>query len=552
MLITRRALSTLTILVLGVVPGACALSTNSTSSQCHSQQDCLSRGPEFADTTCSPERVCVKLAVQGRACNTHRECADRNGGAPFICSADGRCVGLLTPECQRVFADKDDLVNDNTIFIGNIDIGNIDGATTEQSIDLARAEIKKQLAGGLPPAKPGGAKRPIAIVSCTTEPFPQSGLGSQAETDRALDHLYNDLKVPAHIGPFAAAMVLRGAQAAVDHNVLMVTQNSADGLSAIADNDLVFRSGFPDREQVSVLGHFLDDILIQKVYDLNIAPAGDPIRIALILDNNQTGVSENVAKVVKHDYKVFSLGTPNDFINQPNTQPFYSKVTVDLLAYKPHIVLWGVPPGHVNSFFVPLARAWPAAIPRPFHVTLVAAWSNFMVAALAQLPDVVRQRYYGVQTEGPGFQQADLDLLTQNLRFRFPELATQSTGIPTVVNYDAVYMLAYAIVALADQPLTGPNLAKGVRRVADASGGTVIPWGAPGLSDGFAALGKGQNLTFTGVSGQFLFDKAGDRPGNPEIFCVTQAGGRPNNVVSSGYSIDSATGTPRGALTNCN
>src|SRR6185436_9507772 len=103
----------------------CTPQADEPTSQCHSQADCLARGPEFADTTCNEQRICVKAEVAARSCNTNKECADRNGGAPFICRADGKCMSLLTPECQQVFADKDDLINDNTIFFGHVDIGDI-------------------------------------------------------------------------------------------------------------------------------------------------------------------------------------------------------------------------------------------------------------------------------------------------------------------------------------------------------------------------------------------------------------------------------------------
>ena len=61
--------------------GACSAIVDATATQCRSQQDCLGRGPEFVDTTCSAERVCVKIEAAVQACKTNQECVDQNGGA---------------------------------------------------------------------------------------------------------------------------------------------------------------------------------------------------------------------------------------------------------------------------------------------------------------------------------------------------------------------------------------------------------------------------------------------------------------------------------------
>src|SRR3954470_16639978 len=94
---------------MALVLGGCTVITNETSSQCHSQEDCISRGPEFANTTCAEDRTCQPIKAAVEACTSNKQCADQNGGAPFICrKSDSRCVSLLSTVCQTIYADKVD------------------------------------------------------------------------------------------------------------------------------------------------------------------------------------------------------------------------------------------------------------------------------------------------------------------------------------------------------------------------------------------------------------------------------------------------------------
>src|SRR5688500_2447577 len=89
------------LVAIGAAFPGCAVSTVEDSTQCRSQADCLAKGPEFADTTCTKARVCEKIAIVAASCTTNAECIDRNGGAAFTCrKSDSKCVSLTTPQCQ--------------------------------------------------------------------------------------------------------------------------------------------------------------------------------------------------------------------------------------------------------------------------------------------------------------------------------------------------------------------------------------------------------------------------------------------------------------------
>ena len=532
--------------------GACTMSTDATATQCRSQEDCLARGPDFADTTCSEQRVCVKLQVGTRSCNTNRECIERNGGGPFTCRKDGKCVPLTSPECPRVLAEKEDLLDDNTIFIGQITPANVDGATADLSVDLARTEIKRALGGGFPPASAGGPKRPLAIITCSPEPVASSGVGSAAETNRALTHLQDVVRVQAQLGPYTSSQSVPGALAAIAHNTLMLTQNQVGQLTFLDDHDLVFRLGFSNVQTVSLLPKFLNEYVVPRLFtDGILATADEEVRIALVLDFDSVDMSEVISKVIGRPFKVFDIGNVVDRIGNPNPTPAITKSRLEVYAYKPHIILFATSPSGVNSVMVPMDRTWPTDVPRPIQISMLPSWANFIVGGLNAINvDQVRQRYYGMQTVSLGFKQESMDLLTAALRLKFPELANQQTSQGTALMYDSVYLLLYSTVAIGDQPITGPNLARGMRRVADGSGGTDVNWGVQEIPKALAALAKGENISFTGVQGTYLYDKNGDRPGNPEVFCVASAAGKATLVKSSGYGLDVSSGRTTGAV-NC-
>jgi hypothetical protein len=569
-LMTRSRVLSAFVFLAGTLVAACTAMTDGTATQCRSQADCLSRGPEFVDTTCSAERVCVKLTVRDDACKSNSECIDRAGGAPSMCrKADRTCVLLQSTDCPRVFADKDDLTNDEAIHIGMLGPQNADGLFLEASVDLARTEIRKTLGGGLPNPDVTKPKRPFVVTYCNVEPV-VFGFGSNPEMDRAVAHLTDTLKVPAVVGPFTTGQVLRVLPDLARRDTFAITQNGSPLISTLADKDLVFRSGFNEEVPLAALSPFIQEYLEPRIVTDGVAAAGETIRVLMISVNENQGaglhpVADAALKVLKFNggktvlenqtadagsFKLLQLSDFQDRIGNPNPDPERARAITETIAFKPHIILWAGSPAPLNSMFIPLARQWPAAVQRPFQIGLIHGWQNFIVTNLQTFPNpVLRQRYFGLRATGYNFAQADFDLWRTQLNFKAPELIGQTIGFNHSHNYDAMYLLAYSIIAMGNEPVTGPNIARGMRKIADETGGTPIKWGPDEMSKAIAALTGGQNIAFSGVLGDYGFNKAGERPGNGDVYCVTAGpNGAPNGVASSGYRYNTQTGRGEGVV----
>ncbi|HMR06284.1 MAG TPA: hypothetical protein PKA88_10905, partial [Polyangiaceae bacterium] len=82
--------------------------------QCQTTDDCVAKGPAFAGSVCSPDKVCTL----GGDCTTNQECMDRFDGQLAICRQPDRvCVSLKTQDCEQVFP-EDAVAEEGTIVLG--------------------------------------------------------------------------------------------------------------------------------------------------------------------------------------------------------------------------------------------------------------------------------------------------------------------------------------------------------------------------------------------------------------------------------------------------
>ncbi len=526
-----------------------------TAAQCHSQRDCLGLGPEFADTTCSTEGVCMKIVTDSRSCQTNQECIDKNGGAPYTCRhSDKKCVNLLSTECPRLYIDKEDLVNDNTIFIGMTSPANPDGQQAEAGAELARKEIK--ILNGMPPITPDGPRRPLGIVACNAE------LTSPGITEAMYTHLSEDVQVPYAIAGFTSQDSIPAATHFIKHNILMTTQNQVTALSKLADNDLVFRLGFSDDQTLSAQAPFLKDYLEARIRTDFALTATDPIRIMILknasdyneqLEKLRTTLVFNQGKsfdqnLTDGNLKVVNYGGIGDPINFPNPDGERGNAVAAAKNYKPHLVLIVSNPPVVALTWLDLMRQWPVAQqPLPFVIAGFPTMAPFMPPVMAQFPsDEARRKFFAMRSLPVDFKKEEFDNWISKLQTKFPELVGQPIGTTAPIIYDGVYMFAYALTAIQDAAIDGTSLARGLRKVAGATGGLSVHWGPDDFGKATAALKAGNDISYVGPIGSYGFDPAGDHFGNPEVFCFGKA---PTRLPqSSGYSYSPKTNASVGTV----
>ena len=136
----------------------------------------------------------ASVRAMAPGCVTNAACAADAGGKPAICRQDtGACVALEVPGCH-ILATPASLASDDTVWFGAMfpttglaSAGY--GKPAMEAVDLGRRDFNETV-GGLPPARPGGPKRPIALVACD----------DTEEPDRVAAHLVNDVGVQAILG----------------------------------------------------------------------------------------------------------------------------------------------------------------------------------------------------------------------------------------------------------------------------------------------------------------------------------------------------------------
>jgi hypothetical protein len=86
-------------------------------------------------------------------------------------------------------------------------------------------------------------------------------------------------------------------------------------------------------------------------------------------------------------------------------------------------------------------------------------------------------------------------------------------------SYDAFYLLAYAIVALGEEPPSGLALSRALGRLMPP--GREVAVGPLEILSGFSALRAGANIDLDGTIGHLDFDLAtGEAPVDMAVLCV--------------------------------
>jgi ABC-type branched-subunit amino acid transport system substrate-binding protein len=550
----------LAVLFVGVVAsgnaGCNAMYNDETSSQCHSEQDCRARGPEFANTTCSAERVCVPIPPSSQACSTNQECTNQNGGSPARClPSTHKCVSLASPECSQVFGEKSELLDDNAIFIGTTHTPDIGGVLIPDGAELARSQIQTVLGGGLPAVQPGGPKRPLVIVNCPSLPT-STGISSLPAGLRGISHLVRNVQVPSVIGmnlpdsSIAAVPQIITPGNAISWIVGAVTNAVTDGA-----NGRAFQMASLDIDTTRIAPYLVTESLEPRAAAEGMIVGGEPLRVMVIrgLDATSVYMGEYLAKNLRFNnlaaldngsnFLLHSIPDTGNRIDNPDTPANFTKAIVAATGYKPHIIFIASQPSVVAALMPNIDTQWPAGVPKPFFVSTAQSAQNVVVAAIGR-NESLRKRYMGLEGIPVGFEQKEFDdRLVADFKIKFPEVPNVSTQAG--FSYDAVYLTAYAAIAAGAAELNGQTLAQAVRKA--TSGGPTIKVGQTDMATAVQALQAGGGLTVIGTTGPITFNPSGTRQYNARTFCVSGVNGTATAITRPGYSLDIGTGKTTGS-----
>jgi len=515
----------------------------------------VGEAPCFADTdcgagfTCGSASRCVEArgaALAAPRCTENRACVAGSQGRPAICrKSDGVCVPLESEDC-KVLAEPGDVENDATIWIGSMfPLSGADAAAygdgSRDAVELARRDFAETV-NGLPPARDGGPRRPLAVVSCD----------DAREPSRAAAHLVSDVRVPVVIGFHRSKEVADlAASFFTPRGVLALASNTATMLRTLphapGQPRLVWRttvsSDMMDAPVAALVSAVIEPEL--RAVPRLLAP-GEPLRVATSRVSNASGLGSADYLVATLRFNGKSVAENGDAFRQvafadateeAGKRAQAERVAAEIAAFRPHIVV-----NDMDGRLVPaVERAWPAGERFRPRYAGVSHSSAELLEVVRQHPEL-RKRLFSSDSPTSTPVVAKF-VLRHNEVFPTKVTALDAVSAP----YDAFYTAAYAIAAVGAEPVTGVALARAIPRLLPPQ--TPVDVGPAGIFQALDALGSGKGIDLVGTVTSLDFDlETGDATTDSAIFCMPGAPGSALEFVESGLIYRGRTGKLEGAL----
>jgi hypothetical protein len=437
-------------------------------------------------------------------CTTNADCPDDVVGPQRCRPSDRRCVPLQSVECMVTEGDASD---PGAIFLGafaNYVPGNPAGGPTVLPLRLAIREINR--AGGLP--DPDGG-HPLVLTICNNS--------SRDIIDRAMLHLTRDLEVPAVLAMLKSDDLLGVFEDYRSEEVLYLSPvGITSDLVDFDDDDLIW----------SVLGRPSDYAntyarLFELLEDFVLDVRAAPLRVALVVDRRDASNAELGDAL--EPILSFERGDAFDVFEARVEVPVADFVT-QIWTFRPDIVVSAVGTAftetggilHELDQMADLGNE-PFYVLSPYNAGSLSSVEGWLNSALS-FDALANQRFLGVSVAPPADRELQIEYEAA-LAVEFGAQSEYDTGN----YYDALYVLAYAAYAAGlDEPLTGPRVATGMRRLMGRlnAGSTPFNVGPAHIDYVFARLNTPEStVRLTGTLGPLDFEEGGYRLVNGSVFC---------------------------------
>jgi ABC-type branched-subunit amino acid transport system substrate-binding protein len=466
---------------------------------------------------------------------------------PAMCiQSVGKCGELLSPDCKITVGDY---MDDNAVLLGTL--FTTSGATAatnlqrQQSATLAFEEINTK--GGLPPQKPNGPRRPIVVLSC-----------DETNATRAATHMVEDLHIAALVGPNTSSDSISVSNSiSIKGGTLMMTPSAVASSITELGGHLTWLMAPTDVQRSPLMILQINALESQ----LKTARNKTSIKFGLIFRDDALGQGTQTALLpLNINGKLITDGANTPYVKISGYSP--TAATLDTLVAQmatlaPDIIALAGTAEAITKVMNPLEAAWntEASADRPYYVTIDSAKVPELLTAAANADLRSRVRGTGITPTN----QANLVLAAFNIAYA-NRYGPQPTASSTGPSYDAAYAIVYAIAANKDLPVTGANIATGLRKLAGPAGSPVIEVGSTKITAAFnrlttpndAGAGSGVDaITAIGTFNPLEWDDKG-APVNAllEMWCIGAPGGTAA-YGSSGLTYDLKMAKLNGAYTQC-
>jgi ABC-type branched-subunit amino acid transport system substrate-binding protein len=486
-------------------------------------------------------------------CTTNAECTERataaaidagtlpEGGMPVVPAVcvrpEARCVELDSEDCKWITGDY---LRDDAIILGTLFSTTGDQAATnlqrQRSATLAAEEVNN--VGGVPAA--GDAPpRPLVIVSCD----------EAAMLLRAAGHLINDLHVPAIVGPNTSqdTIDLSTKLSVGAGTVLMTPTGVASSIADLTDNDLTWLMVPSDVQRAPLMIQQINEIETKIRAD---HPEKTTVKLGIVFRNDALGSGTRTS--------LNDLTLNGKSLSDPINTGANGNVTIDTydfsapdqnalvtryLAFAPDIVVLAGTAEAITKVMEPLEQQWTGPT-RPYYVSIDSVKVPDLIRVAGNME--LRSRIRGTGLTPTAASAPVLNAFNLDYRARYGANPTASGVGPS---YDAMYGIAFALAATRDLPVTGPNIAKGLRKL--AGGATVVEVMPSKVLSGFQRLAAGEAITAIGTFVPMEWNMDGAVLGGTiEMWCIGAPNG-PAAYLSSGLTYDLKTKMTSGMYVQC-
>ena len=484
-------------------------------------------------------------------CSTNRQCterasaqADSDGGGPRVVPSvcvkpAGQCVPVLSEDCLAITGDYS---SDKAIIIGSLfSTKGAQGSTNlarQQSAMLAVEEINA--AGGIPAGSTSADGHPLVMVSCD----------ESVSLLRAAQHLVDELKVPAIVGPNTSqdTLDLSNKLTIAARTLVLSPTAVASSIADLSDDGLTWQIIPTDVQraplmiqQIGVLEAGLRQERNRPTIKLGIVYRDDALgqgtRVSLnsvVLNGKPLADTVNVGDNVRID--------PYDF-----RQPTQEALVDAYLKFAPDIIVMAGTAEVITNVMIPLERGWigpPES--RPQYLLIDSAKVPELLSAVAGNDDL-RRRIRGTGVTPGGRSIAVNDTFMVSYSARYPGQPANIFGMGPA--YDSTYAIAYGIAGVRGAAVTGTSIAQGLHGL--GRGGTLVEVQSTKVLAAFSKLAAGESVTAIGTFSTLQWTDAGAILGGTlEMWCIGNPNGKPG-FEQSGLTFDVATGVSAGQYVQC-
>jgi ABC-type branched-subunit amino acid transport system substrate-binding protein len=374
-----------------------------------------------------------------------------------------------------------------------------------RSMQLAVEELNAL--GGVP-LEPA---RPLILVACD----------ESSDAERAAKHLTDTLHVPAIIGPTGSQTSLDvTTRVTIPGKTLTLSPTAlAESLAELRDNDLSWLMVPSDAQRGPLLIHEIAEtesaLRKQRKRDL---------KLSLVFQNDALGAGSRSALV---DLKwndvplstASNLGLQAKLANYDPKMSSHADLVDELKVFAPDLIVLAAGNSVVNDLLAPLEAAWTADA-RPEYVLIDAAKGPDLLQLVAATP-ALQKRVRGTGVSPSPESEAVYRSFLVDYESHHPgDTQASSSGVGT--SYDAVYALAFAMVA--SRADSASDIAHGLRALY-SQGEEPLAIGPTTTLAAFRALQTGQPVALQGTFSALAWDDRGAiAAGTLEVWCVDGQG----------------------------